>query len=236
MCLLKCSLFIVILLNSAFHSLLVNSVQCSGNATSIVLAQRWAKTECKDPNVKGNPACNSKQWTLHGLWPDNVKVIDAVPLSEDFFNKFEDYENIMRTEWTFLGKADQNNYINKTKEFWNHEWMKHGYCARDFIGSVDPRTYFQRALELYRGKNLLRIFDDVVKPDDNITFKKYKIINVFLAIEPYVRPIVNCRKVGNRYYLSEIHLCFNQNLQPVDCITSSGDVCPDKADITYPQT
>ncbi|XP_041091772.1 ribonuclease T2-A-like [Polyodon spathula] len=176
MSLLKCSLFIVVLLNSTFHSLLVNSVRCSGTPSSILLTQRWAKTECKDPNLKGNPACNSNKWTLHGLWPDKVKVIDADPLTDDFFNTFENYQQIMRTDWTFLGSADQNTYIRETKKFWNHEWMKHGYCAKDFIGSDQPKPYFEKALELYRSEDLLsRLTSSGIKPRDDKTYQEYEV-------------------------------------------------------------
>ncbi|KAK6469067.1 ribonuclease T2-like [Huso huso] len=200
--------------------------------TSILLTQRWAKTECKASNLTDNPACNSKQWTLHGLWPGNVKVIDPVPLSEDFFNTFENYENIMRTEWTFLGIADQNTYITETKTFWKHEWTKHGYCAKDFIGSEDPKIYFQEALRLYRRANLLSILaDNNVTPNDNATYRTYQIINAFDGLRPHV----NCRKIGNKYYLSEIIICLNQNLKPVNCGTGDTNVCPEGA-ITYPET
>ncbi|XP_058864301.1 ribonuclease T2-like [Acipenser ruthenus] len=234
--LLKCSLFIAILLNSAFHSLLVNSVRCSGTPASILLAQRWAKTECKASNLIGNPACNLEQWTLHGLWPDNVKVIDPVPLPGDFFNRFENYENIMRTEWTFLGIANQNTYITETTTFWKHEWTKHGYCAKDFIGSDEPKIYFQKALELYRGANLLRhLASKGIEPNDTTTYQTHQIRDVFLADKPYVRPIVNCRRMGNKYYLSEIIICLNQNLKPVNCGTGDTNVCPEGA-ITYPRT
>ncbi|MBN3284057.1 RNT2 Ribonuclease, partial [Polyodon spathula] len=142
----------------------------------------------------------------------------------------------MRTDWTFLGSADQNTYIRETKKFWNHEWMKHGYCAKDFIGSDQPKPYFEKALELYRSEDLLgRLTSSGIEPRDDKTYQEYEIIQAFTTETPFVRPILSCRAMNRRTYLSEISICFDQNLKAIDCESGGSNVCP-KGAITYPLT
>ena len=81
------------------------------------------------------------RWTIHGIWPsvdrgsgptfcDNTNPLDPRlldPILDD-----------LKTRWTVVHQNSEENY------FWNHEWTKHGTCAKQLDSMNSEIKYFRK--------------------------------------------------------------------------------------------
>jgi len=76
----------------------------------------------------------SMVWTLHGLWPQKENCG-----GEDFDeSEISDLLTEMETYWLSCPE-----YSSSNKEFWSHEWSKHGSCS-----GLSQHEFFSDGLSL----------------------------------------------------------------------------------------
>ena len=115
-----------------------------------VFALQWAATLCKSKGTK----CYEKlkvipphHMTIHGLWPsyssgksiadcNTGATIDVIDDGDSTFLEARKY-------WPSL--------TGENKDFWNHEYNKHGYCVnKRFEQDVNNyKFYMQKAIDLH---------------------------------------------------------------------------------------
>ncbi len=103
------------------------------------------------------------------------------------------------------------------EEFWEYEWMKHGTCGIS-IDRLDSSTkFFNQALawlELYNMTSILATSNIV--PDNQ---KSYELNEIHGAVKKVLNrnPSIQCFIDGDEQYLNEIRICFNRDLNLIDC-------------------
>ncbi|KAJ1960946.1 hypothetical protein GGI12_003521 [Dipsacomyces acuminosporus] len=114
----------------------------------LVLVQQW---------VKGLGP--SRQFTLHGLWPDTCTGGQTGSSGCDSSRSYSDVGSIIQSVNPSL--YDQLNtywpsYKGDNSAFWSHEWTKHGTCVTtldpacytDYVQYQDVSDYFTTVLDL----------------------------------------------------------------------------------------
>lgn len=171
-----------------------------------VLAVQWGSTLC----LSKGETCYEKlrqvprhSMSIHGLWPSlssgkslrdcNIEdQIDILDSGSSVFLK-------MRQYWPSL--------TGTNKDFWDHEYNKHGYCYNVKYGT-DPETYefyFSKVLDLFFGFKINSLITDLagdaedgdyVLPDEFTELMDQK-----FGANTYS---LRCTKIGGYYYLQEI--------------------------------
>lgn len=127
------------------------------------------------------------------------------------------------------------------EKFWEYEWNKHGKCATPLEEFDSPNKYFEQGLTWIRQYSIY----DVLSKANILPGSFYDVIDVNNAIRSgfHVNAMISCTKMkdsdGNlgKQYLREIKLCFNMQLELIDCgKTSSRTVITncDKRKVYYP--
>lgn len=112
------------------------------------------------------------------------------------------------------------NIIAGTPEasLWEHEWDKHGTCASILQELRTENKYFGQGLtwlQQYTMNSLLSKAN--IEPGT-----QYNVVDIHKAVKSLLNtnPVIECvkEKQYNRdQYLSEIRICFNKQLELVDC-------------------
>lgn len=131
------------------------------------LAQSWPIAACWDLNSKWshvNATCSpcrktaSKHWTLHGLWPSNLRGGHPAHCAGRKNYATAQIDANLRSE---LQRKWPTHKISMSDDsFWNYEWKKHGTCALGHAGTNSLKKYFNKALELLDDYNMARIFEE----------------------------------------------------------------------------
>lgn len=98
----------------------------------------------------------SSGWSIHGLWPQ---------LSKDSYPEY--CKKVTFSYDTLLPIIDRLNavwYSNEepNKDFWKHEWEKHGSCV---FNNMNELEYFQKTLDLYKYSVENNLFDKYAEGD-----------------------------------------------------------------------
>ena len=191
-----------------------------------VFALQWGKTMCID----GNSSCNSKlssipknEVSIHGLWPSlksGAKLADcnsgsSISVKSDGSSVFSS----MKSYWPSLTGTNE--------QFWTHEFNKHGYCY-----SKDYKTYFQKAMDVFKGKSFNKLVTKAVGSHSgnysiSVSDLKTKLNNV-LGGKYYG---LVCKSYGGKKYLSEIRVTLDTNFNYIKSTLS--DSCSGTILIPY---
>ena len=146
--------------------------------------------------------------TIHGLWPSYS--IGKFPQWCNLDNDIEvnNFTKDMENYWINIYKHDN-------KEFWEHEYNKHGMCynQRFNFSTDDYLEYFNKTVELYKDfnlKNLMREFYPDIFAGINLlnrTYMEAKLGEKF----GYGHTAITCQKINNVNYLYEIRLKLDLN-------------------------
>lgn len=104
-----------------------------------------------------------------------------------------------------------------TDNLWQHEWMKHGTCASAIEELNTENKYFGQGLAWLTQYTMTALLakTDVV-PD-----RQYTAVEIHDAVKNVLNtnPSIHCvrKKHTGELYLSEIRICFNKQLELVDC-------------------
>ena len=180
-----------------------------------VFAVQWGSTLC----ITKGTSCYEKlkqipthSMSIHGLWPslstgatlpdcNSGDQIDIIDNGSPVFLQ-------MRQYWPSL--------TGTNKEFWEHEYNKHGYCynLRHLIDEDAYEFYFKRVLDLFLDLKINSLIIDLagdaedgeyVLPDEftELMDKKFGANTYSLR----------CTKIGGYYYLQEIRFRLDLNFK-----------------------
>ncbi|KAL6614008.1 hypothetical protein ACP70R_036278 [Stipagrostis hirtigluma subsp. patula] len=186
------------------------------------LALQWPGTICSSTRhcCAKNGCCRSKPletFTIHGLWPDyddgtwpsccrhtNFEMDKILPLKE----KLDKY-------WPSLYCSSSSTCFSGKGPFWAHEWEKHGTCSAPVV--QDELQYFSTALDLYFKYDVMEMLASGGIQISN--GKEYALSDVIDAIKNAFGglPQIVCKKGS----IEELRLCFDKDLKPRDCLTTS---------------
>ena len=195
----------IIFLAALISTLCFNLRSTKQNYDSYVMAVQWANGYCSAVNC-GNKNANVERntMTIHGLWPglktgkqlaqctSGVKIIDDG--SSTFVN--------MRKYWPSFGKSN--------KDFWEHEYNKHGYCMVEEFGWSGYRDYFNYVINLH-----LKTYKDLIKkafPDSSgtTTVNYDSMKQAIQKVIPGATFNMRCTST----YISEFYFYLEKNLSP----------------------
>ncbi|KAL3812973.1 hypothetical protein ACJIZ3_014241 [Penstemon smallii] len=127
------------------------------------LVLQWPNSFCHLHADKCNIYPVPRDFTIHGLWPDNVTVelrdcitapiFDPTILTIELKTKLNEY-------W-----PDLTNSNPKALSLVESQWHKHGRCAYPYYSQV---AYLWKAVDLRLTANVLEFLkEDNISPDDN---------------------------------------------------------------------
>ncbi|XP_059468727.1 ribonuclease Oy [Neocloeon triangulifer] len=184
----------------------------------LIFTQSWPYTVCREWKDKSEShACLLlSQWTVHGVWPTKFGTIGPGFCNNTWhFNprELKPIQSELDQKWA--------NIMNGTAEdsLWKHEWQKHGTCAAQLPPLDSELKYFSKGLAWHDEHNMTKILSDGgILPDAT---KEYNVqqINDVVKKGTGFNPAVECFRDSKTHktYLSEIRICFNKQLELVDC-------------------
>uniref|UniRef100_A0A8D0C9B0 Uncharacterized protein n=1 Tax=Salvator merianae TaxID=96440 RepID=A0A8D0C9B0_SALMN len=172
---------------------------------------------------------NASSWTIHGLWPSNIK--DCCYYWHLFPSDLVDLRLELDTYWpTFINISNF--------QFWEKEWQKHGTCAGCMETLNSPNKYFRTALLLRTKYNIDEAFQRAtIVPSCS---RKYQFSTLKSILQPLLGDQYELQcvtDVQGRQVLVQIKVSLGQNFT-TGCLTSSSSSSPykpcwSKQDIFY---
>jgi ribonuclease I len=190
----------------------------------------WNPSSCKEKGKECYKKVKSKELNIlmiHGLWPSysTGRFPQWCNIGEDI--QVEEYQSelfdIMKNYW--IGTYTNN------KDFWNHEYNKHGYCYTQLINQTvsNYSFYFQKVVDLYNQYNLKDFLKDI-HPGIFAGERKLDKAHILNKLEErYGRGTytITCIKYENKYYLSEVRLKLDLNFELIN-LGKTIDNCPEE--------
>eukprot|EP01024_Parvocaulis_polyphysoides_P046876 TRINITY_DN44394_c0_g1_i1.p1 TRINITY_DN44394_c0_g1~~TRINITY_DN44394_c0_g1_i1.p1 ORF type:complete len:227 (-),score=15.72 TRINITY_DN44394_c0_g1_i1:877-1557(-) len=178
----------------------------------------WLGNDCS------NDACvnvHVNDFTIHGLWPNYAdgKWPQWCHVGTNGFQEhyIDDLLGELEKWW-----PSYVNSPNADEKFWAHEWNKHGTCALPEF-HYSERDFFTTILNLHHEYNISNALEyNNIYPSEDIRFST----DVFeQSLNSYFgkRMYVSCWRGG----LSEVWMCFDLNLNLIDCpvqASNCGDI------------
>ncbi|KAJ8721263.1 hypothetical protein PYW07_002038 [Mythimna separata] len=219
----KISLSIIILYLSLIYACQLENAngetgESDNNYDILILSQEWPVTICKywiyDLNRTGCHFPDQKnRWTIHGIWPA----------------KFNAEYNFCNTSWEFdpeeiksieddLLQAWTPTYDEPDPyAFWRHEWLKHGSCATDLESFNSQFKYFSKGIELNKKYPISDMLEAAnLFPDDSKEYDPEVFVNAVKATTGKTAQ-AGCYKIEGVVYLQELRICFDKQLNMIDC-------------------
>ena len=196
----------------------------------------WGPTFCKQLEIDGKEGkeCYKKlqnnelnTMIIHGLWPSYTTGIIPQWCNLDTNVEINNSTEDMEKYWMNIYKKDN-------KEFWDHEYNKHGFCYNKKLNlSTDNYLYyFNKTIEIYKKLNLTHVMDEFY-PDKlfginrlNRTYLSKKLGEKF-GENTFT---ITCRNINNVYYLYEIRIKLNLDFD----VAKAGktiDNCPEEFNV-----
>ncbi|XP_022158909.1 ribonuclease MC-like [Momordica charantia] len=169
---------------------------------------------------------NLESFTIHGLWPQKGRTSATGCHGTDFtYDKISLLESPLNATWPDVIGGNQ-------KQFWRHEWNKHGKCSEK---TFRQSTYFWISIHMRNRFRLLYTLGVAGIVPNNGTKEK---IQVQKAIKQSFRtePILRCTTPSKRptspsvviARLAEIVMCFADNgITLINC-DATKSTCPKK--------
>ncbi|XP_050524773.1 uncharacterized protein LOC126896220 isoform X2 [Daktulosphaira vitifoliae] len=192
-----------------------------------------ASHECHYPPVKN-------QWTIHGIWPTKLGTIGPGFCNKTMVfdeNALYGIKDDLNKYWTDIElpqlnvTMDKTNTINitnvtmntnnitvtKKESIWQHEWEKHGTCAVSLPSLKSEFYYFYQGITWAKKYPMKDILEKAgIAVNSSLTVDDYlKKIKSVLNVNVYV--FCFHRKDTDEQLLNEIRICFNKNLELIDC-------------------
>jgi ribonuclease T2 len=164
-----------------------------------VLVLGWTPSYCAmEGKQRRDRQCAAERphaFTLHGLWPQNVK---GWP---------EDCRTRKRA-WVSQSVIDDLRDVMPSKNLIIHEYRTHGTCS-----GLEPAQYFGLARDLYQRVSIPPRFSGVER---GLDLTEAEIEAEFLKSNAWLKPnmiVVSCR----RQNLLDVRICFGRDLFPKPC-------------------
>ncbi|KAG8054346.1 hypothetical protein GUJ93_ZPchr0001g30325 [Zizania palustris] len=186
------------------------------------LSLQWPGTIC--PSTRHccavNGCCRSEPlqtFTIHGLWPDyDDGTWPSCCRHTNFdMDKILPLKPTLDKYWPSLYCSSSSTCFSGKGPFWAHEWEKHGTCSSPVV--KDELEYFSTTLDLYFKYNVMEMLTNGGIHISN--GKKYALTDVIDAVKCAfgALPQIVCKKGS----VEELRLCFNKDLKPRDCLTTT---------------
>lgn len=173
---------------------------------SYILSVQWPNGYCQSHNCQEKAKHIYKNtMTIHGLWPSlkNGDYLDqctsGVSIEDDGTQLFED----LKKYWPSFAKSN--------KDFWEHEYNKHGYCMVEEYGWDGYEEYFQFVLDLFLNKYkdlIIKSFPNYSNKTVIVSYEEMK--EKIRAIIPDAIFKMNCKKK----YIYEFYFYLEKNFSP----------------------
>ncbi len=157
-------------------------------------------------------------WGIHGIWP------------EDFNSSYPEYcqgeKFDLKNVTSILPELEKywTNFENATK-FWEHEYNKHGTCARqDKIYFPNELTFFQTGLALREVYNVY----SALKNENIVPGNQYQNTTIYNALlkQFNFRTPIYCVEKNGKPVLDHIISCFSKEIEPMNCPLNLQTECP----------
>jgi len=197
----------------------------SKDFNEIKFTQTWGHAECLDfKESHGHEAFQCRYedkpsiFSIHGIWPTQTGTSGPNCCEKVTF----DHELIAPIHQ----KLDLYWYEISAKrdpfEFWGHEWIKHGSCAKILPEFATEFDYFNAGLDLRTKYDLYSALKNASIIPQDLAGKGYSSMEIQGAFRAAfgVGPYVQClrTKTGDVHLLA-VEICLNRNLTPIDCST-----------------
>jgi ribonuclease I len=187
-----------------------------------VFSQQWPESICVERNFSHEFHCEIPEqtqfWTVHGIWPTEKNSMG--PSFCDNTTKFnpDGVQSILdqlKISWPNLFTNEQE------YSFWEHEWNKHGTCAKVMPELDSELKYFSKGLELQKTYDLYKFLNDEgFSPSDDKTYQYSEFnaaVGKALGKDSSARLLCFYDKVRKTQYLAEIEFCIDKSFQVMDC-------------------
>lgn len=180
------------------------------------LTLMWAPGTCRT-SPHACKRTESKHFTIHGMWP-TLKGTEE----PDFccFDNTFDYDSI-KPLLPALNEYWFSYYdVSDSRSFWEHEWLKHGTCARDIPALRGESKYFGITLGLAQKLDVLgNLKKSNIVPDNDKPYKSSDIYNVLSKLADGKVPQIDCDFEHHQSIpiLTGVNFCFDSNLEFSDC-------------------
>lgn len=122
---------------------------------------------------------------------------------------------------------------NENKNFWAHEWRKHGSCGSSSPLLTNQTDYFTKSIEAYEKLPLTQWLSEAsIKPTSATSDITYAIKDIHSAIESHTnaRVYLECkrlpRSISTEPVLTGVHICMHsETLKPIDCSKDDKPQC-----------
>jgi len=189
----------------------------------LVFTQEWGHSACLQfkERTGGKEACRYEGkpsiWSIHGIWPTETGTSGPNFCSKVKFDEslLDPIMNELNEYWYEISA------IKDPKDFWSHEWVKHGSCAKQAEEFSTELKYFQQGLILRNKYDMYTLFkDNSIIPQ---VTQGYPIQVISSAVTKALggTPHIQCLHVKEdgkaKYYLLTVEVCLNKDLQVVNC-------------------
>ena len=174
---------------------------------SYIMAVQWSNGYCK-ANKCGNKADHvyKNTMTIHGFWPSlksgqYLSQCTTGTIIEDDGSKL--FEN-MKQYWPSFSKSNKN--------FWEHEYNKHGYCMVEEYEWDGYEEYFEFVIELFLKdyKDLIiKAFPNYSNKLINISYEEIK--TKIQKVIPNATFKMNCKSK----YIYEFYFYLEKDFSPL---------------------
>lgn len=186
------------------------------------LSLQWPGTICASTRhcCATNGCCRSEPlqtFTIHGLWPDydDGTWPSCCRRTQFEMDKILPLKEVLDKYWPSLYCSKSGTCFSGKGLFWAHEWEKHGTCSAPVV--QDELQYFTLALDLYSKYNVTEMLSSGGIQVSN--GKEYALSDVIDTIKHAFggSPQIVCKRGS----IEELRLCFDKEMKPRDCLTTS---------------
>jgi len=168
-----------------------------------LLSLSWSPSYCLVHDDDRAQCSKGYGFVLHGLWPQNAE--GGYP------------ENCARDATLSSAAQSRGAGLYPSPRLMQHEWQRHGTCS-----GLDALGYFDTADRALAAVKIPVAFE---APRNNQLMDARDIVAAFRAVNPGIPDngiVVAC----NRTELSEVRVCLDKSLQPIECGRGVRNSCP----------
>ncbi|CAH1791303.1 unnamed protein product [Owenia fusiformis] len=200
------------------------------------LARYWPQSFCLQarmhvPTISCTVPDFVHDFTVHGLWPTLNTTFGGLSFCNNSWpfntSTLQSLVPLMTKLWPPLW----NNY-----SLWGHEWSKHGTCALDLPALHGEYRFFAHTLGLHLRYNITRYLSQSnIRPSETQMFSYSSLVGAIWN-RIYFIPWVQCIPSKSPRYqlLFQVVLCFDKQLQLIDCESVTYFICDPDQPIQIP--
>lgn len=186
------------------------------------LSLQWPGTICASTRhcCASNGCCRLEplqRFTIHGLWPDydDGTWPSCCRRTQFEMDKILPLKDMLDKYWPSLYCSSSSTCFSGKGPFWAHEWEKHGTCSAPVV--QDELQYFTLALDLYFKYNVTEmLMSGGIQISNDKEYALSDVIDTITGSFGGVPEIV-CKRGS----VEELRLCFDKQLKPRDCLTTT---------------